>query len=376
MSTVRDENWMRYALELAKKAWGNTHPNPMVGAVLVSNGEIVSEGFHAKAGQLHAERNALKNLSKDTPNLPEATLYVTLEPCSTHGKTPPCTDIIVEKSIKRVVIGALDPNPSHAGRGIDILRTEGIEVVQGVLEKECTDLNLIFNHWITQKAPLIALKTASTLDGYIATANGSSKWITGPEARNKGMIWRKYFPAIAVGAKTVLSDDPNLTARLGDETIAPSRLIFDRSLQTKTVLSSAKVFNDSFRNRTFIVTSETHEDESLKPYSDRGCGICRLPFANHGFPTDSFYDWCLEHDIYGVYVEGGATLSSAMLNARAADYLMCFQAPKIMADEHAKSMFVGCSPSDVNRLIELSNPIYEPLGEDLLTRGHIKYPSV
>src|SRR5258708_27838432 len=206
-----DEVFIRRALTWAKRAWGATHPNTMVGAIIVEDGQVVSEGFHAEDGGPHAERNVLSALGR-VPK-PGATLYVTLEPCSTQGRTVSCCDAIKAAGIRRVVVGATDPNPEHSGRGFDLLREAGIEVVTGVLEDECTDLNLIFNHWIKTGTPLLAAKSAVTLDGKNATRSGESKWITGDLSRADVMRWRRLFPAIAVGAGTLANDNPRLTSR-------------------------------------------------------------------------------------------------------------------------------------------------------------------
>ena len=226
------EAYMRRALELARQGWGATHPNPMVGALIVEDGEIVAEGFHTKAGEPHAEIMALRALGRKPE--PGATLYVTLEPCCTTGRTPPCTEAIIAAGIRRVVVGATDPNPRHAGHGFEVLRAAGVEVVTNVLAAECADLNLIFNHWIVQKRPLLAAKVATTIDGRIACRTGESKWITGEPARADVMRWRRLFPAIAVGAGTVASDDPQLTARLPEGEWCPWRFVFDAALSTAT----------------------------------------------------------------------------------------------------------------------------------------------
>ncbi|HVU38461.1 MAG TPA: bifunctional diaminohydroxyphosphoribosylaminopyrimidine deaminase/5-amino-6-(5-phosphoribosylamino)uracil reductase RibD, partial [Opitutales bacterium] len=202
---------MSRALEAARRGWGDTHPNPMVGALIVENGRVVADGFHARAGEPHAEIIALRNLGRAPA--PGATMYVTLEPCSTTGRTPPCTEAIIQAGLKRIAVGAADPNPQHAGQGLEILRRAGIEVISGVLAEDCADLNLIFNHWIISQTPFLAGKIATTLDGRVGTRTRQSKWITGAAARRDAMRWRRLFPAVGVGAGTVLADDPQLTSR-------------------------------------------------------------------------------------------------------------------------------------------------------------------
>src|SRR5688572_15462249 len=203
-----DIKYMAQALRLAGRGYGHTSPNPMVGAVLVKRGNVVGRGWHRRAGLPHAEIEALRAVDAHG-----ATLYVTLEPCSTHGRTPPCTDAIITAGVKRVVVGAIDPNPLHSGKGLAMLRRAGINVVQGVLEAEATALNAAFNHWIIHRTPLVTLKAAMTLDGKIATRTGDSKWITGEKSRAHAMHLRQGADAILVGVKTIIADDPSLTVR-------------------------------------------------------------------------------------------------------------------------------------------------------------------
>ncbi|HEX7630744.1 MAG TPA: bifunctional diaminohydroxyphosphoribosylaminopyrimidine deaminase/5-amino-6-(5-phosphoribosylamino)uracil reductase RibD, partial [Lacunisphaera sp.] len=253
MSSVAHESFMRRALDVARRGWGDTHPNPLVGALIVEQGEVVAEGFHAKAGEAHAEVNALKALGR--PPAPGATLYVTLEPCCTHGRTPPCTEAILAAGISRIVVGATDPNPAHAGKAFELLRERGVEVITGVLAEDCADLNLIFNHWITTNRPLFAAKSGVTLDGKVATRTGDSKWITGEAARADGHRWRRLFPAIAVGAGTIRADNPRLTARLNGTEWCPWRFVFDGLLRSVTDKAMPNVYTDEFRERTIVVTT-------------------------------------------------------------------------------------------------------------------------
>ncbi|NCG08997.1 MAG: bifunctional diaminohydroxyphosphoribosylaminopyrimidine deaminase/5-amino-6-(5-phosphoribosylamino)uracil reductase RibD, partial [Verrucomicrobia bacterium] len=240
-----DKKWMRHAVNLARRSWGQTHPNPLVGAVLVESGEAVAEGWHRADGGAHAEVEALRALGR--PPAQDATLYVTLEPCSTQGRTGACTSAILKAGISRVVVGSEDPNPAHAGQGLEVLRKAGVEVLAGVEAAACADLNLIFGHWITQRKPLLAAKIATTAAGAFASPAGSGeRWVTGTEARTDVMHWRHYFPAIGVSANTALADDPSLTVRLeGRAETAPKRFVFDRSLKTAGSLDDLKLFNDA-----------------------------------------------------------------------------------------------------------------------------------
>lgn len=367
---------MRYALDLAARAWGQTHPNPLVGAVLVGHdNRVLAEGFHARAGELHAERVALQGVSLTPEQARGATLYVTLEPCCTQGRTPPCTEIILAKGIRRVVVGAIDPNPQHCARGIDLLRASGLEVITGVLEVECRTLNPIFHHRMQTGNPLIALKVATTLDGKIATAAGHSQWITGTEARRHVMHWRRYFPAIAVGAGTVLADNPSLTARQqGIPTTCGQRLIFDRSLRTSARLPELQVFNDTWADQTWLITDERHCTADLEPYVSRGVKVFQLPLQAGCFPIQSFRDYCLQEAIHGLYVEGGPSLIRSLFAVRGIDYLFCYQAPKLFGSDAAPGFAGEMSverPDDAPCILDPNHVVLPP---DVLTHGFLQYP--
>ena len=225
---MNDKDYMRLALQLAKKGCGWTSPNPMVGAVVVKEGRIIGQGWHQRYGQAHAERNALASCTEDPQG---ATLYVTLEPCCHYGKQPPCVDAILDAGIHRVVVGSADPNPLVAGKGIAILRAHGIDVTENVLQEECDALNKVFFHYITTKRPFVSMKYAMTLDGKIATYTGASKWITGEIARNHVQRQRHRFRGIMVGVGTILADDPLLTCRI-EGGRDPVRIICDTHLRT------------------------------------------------------------------------------------------------------------------------------------------------
>ena len=310
MSQPEDLEFMHRALELARKGWGTTAPNPMVGAVIVERGKIVAEGWHERDGGPHAERMAFAALGKKTAR--SATLYVTLEPCSTTGRTGACCDVIVAAKIKRVVIGALDPNPDHAGRAVQVLEAAGIQVEVGVAGDDCTDLNLIFNHWITRGVPLVAAKTANTLDGQIATRNGDSKWITNEASRADVHRWRRLFPAIAVGAMTVLEDDPKLTSRWQEEEEwCPIRFVFDGLLRTVVDRNMPKLYTDEFRDRTIVVTTPHGGLGYVRKLEQAGIKVWVIPSDSQRVPFDEFKRRCAEANISGIYVEGGAQLNGS-----------------------------------------------------------------
>jgi len=316
---------MRRALELARQAWGRTHPNPMVGAVITEDGKIVAEGFHAKAGQPHAEVMALRALGRRPA--PDAILHVTLEPCCTHGRTPPCVGAILAAGIRTVVVGARDPNPAHAGHGLELLRAKGVAVVEGVLGEECAGLNLIFNHWIVQGSPLIALKVASTLDGKLTLPAGQGRAITGPAAQAYVHRLRRLFPAIAVSADTALADNPRLTARGDEGESCPVRFVLDRRFKTAG-RTGLNLFQDAHRTRTIVVgLGAVAKKSDLAWYEAEGVKVWTL-VGDDGSFLDVWVERCAQEGITGVLVEAGPRLAAALLSAGTADYLYAFVAPR------------------------------------------------
>lgn len=372
MSATEHETFMRRALELARQGWGLTHPNPMVGAVVVEDGAIVAEGFHAKDGGPHAERVALEGLGRKPAA--GATLYVTLEPCSTAGRTGACTEAILAAGLRRVVVGALDPNPAHAGQGLARLRSEGIEVIEAVLAEESRDLNLLYYHWVVHEAPLFAAKTAGTLDGRIACRTGDSQWITDEAARADVHRWRRLFPGIAVGAMTVLKDNPRITARQGETEWCPWRFVFDGLLRTVVDRNMPGVYTDEYRERTIVVTTPHGGLGYVRKLRDQGVQVWVLPSETQrvGFPD--FRKKCAEEGINGVYFEGGAQLLSELLRARELDYLFAYRAPMLFADSKAKDLFTGLRTEQVAQAVRLAGVRHETFGDDELMRGRVVYP--
>jgi len=368
------EKFMQRALELARQGWGMTHPNPMVGAVIVEDGKIVAEGFHAQDGGPHAEKIALAALGRKAK--PGATIYVTLEPCSTVGRTGACTDAIKAAGISCVVVGATDPLPEHAGRGFTVLREAGLEVVTGILERECNDLNLIFIHWAAKGTPLLAAKSAVTLDGKIATRTGESKWITGPEARADVMRWRRLFPAIAVGAGTVMKDNPKLTARIdGAEEWCPIRFVFDGLLRSVGEKVLPQVYEDAFRERTIVVTTPQGGVGYVRKLRDLGVQVWVLPSPTQRVSFADFRTKCVEEKINGVYFEGGAFLVSELLTLRELDYMFIYRAPVLLADDKAKSAYLGMRGERLDQAIRLAEVRHDHFGDDQLMRGRVVYPA-
>jgi diaminohydroxyphosphoribosylaminopyrimidine deaminase/5-amino-6-(5-phosphoribosylamino)uracil reductase len=353
-----DEKWMRHALNLARHAWGQTHPNPLVGAVIVESGEAVAEGWHRADGGPHAEVEALRALGRAPAK--NATLYVTLEPCSTCGRTGACTDAILAAGIRRVVIGADDPNPAHAGQGVDVLRAAGIEVVAGVLAADCADLNLIFGHWITRGEALLAAKIATTADGAFGPPGGSgTPWVTGLKARADVMHWRQYFPAIGVSANTALADDPRLTVRLeGAAETSPRRFIFDRELKTAGALDRLKLYTDAHAEQTVVVCTEGLEEAAT--FKARGITLWELPHPEGRLDWGAFRKRCGAERIYGVYLEPGPTLSAGLLAQGEVDYLFHYIAPIAATDQRHDSQ---TGPYTLREMRESRH------GKDRLQRG-------
>ncbi len=389
---------MQEALRLARQGWGQTHPNPMVGAVVVEDGRMVATGYHAKAGAAHAEVAALTSLGR--PPKVGATLVITLEPCSTHGRTPPCTEAILASGIRRIVVGAVDPNPAHGGRGLALLREAGLTVTSGVLAEACTDLNLLFNHWITTQRPLLAAKVATTLDAATATRHGESRWITGEAARADVHRWRALFPAIVAGSTTVLADNPSLTARLPEGTTCPRRFIFDRRLRLAAKAARGQppeVFRDAYaRQTTLVVCQETEEKgaDSLanlrsrfgidtwvlpgrlddSPVGSPASHSASAPNPSTGAFFDAFAQRCAREGLTGVFFESGGSLLRALLQAQALDYLFHYRSPILLADVEAQRAFSGLATASLDQAPRLTDVQHATFGPDQLLRGFLRYP--
>ena len=366
------ERFMRRALELARQGWGTTHPNPMVGAVIVEQGEIVAEGFHAKAGEPHAEIMALNNLGR-LPK-PGAILYVTMEPCCTEGRTGACTAAIIAAGLSQVVAGVADPNPAHSGHGFEVLRAAGVQVTLGALAEDCAELNLIFNHWIVNQTPLIAAKAAVTLDGKIATRTNDSQWITGELARADVHRWRRLFPSIAVGAMTVMSDNPSLTSRTGGEVWCPVRFIFDGLLRTVVDKSLPKVYTDEFKDRTIVVTTPHGGLGYMRKLQGMGVQVWNIDSPTMRAPLPEFRRRCAEAGITGVYIEGGAQMISELIQSRQLDYLFVYRAPILLGDEKAKTAFKGLRTEKLVNAVQLEAVRHVSFGQDQLMHGRVAYP--
>jgi len=321
---TQDERYMKRALTLARRGEGFVSPNPMVGAVIVKEGRVIGEGWHERCGGKHAEINALERARGDVAG---STIYVTLEPCCHHGRTPPCVDRIIAARPARVVVGVTDPNPLVSGRGIATLRDHGIETVVGVLEEACRDLNAFFFKYITTSIPFVTVKFAQTLDGRIATATGSSRWVSSPPSLRFAHRLRRNHDAILVGAGTVTNDDPELTVRLvrGRN---PLRLVLDTLLTTPP---EAKVFKDQEKARTVLIASETAPLSRRRLMEKNGIEI-----LTPGTTTDGRLDLrgllviLGERQITSLLVEGGSRVITSFIKERLADELIVVVAPKIV----------------------------------------------
>lgn len=339
-----DRKYMKMALRLARKAWGMTSPNPMVGAVLVKNGRVAGKGFHKKAGTPHAEINAISNAGAAAVG---SVLYVTLEPCSTFGRTPPCTDAIIKAGISKVVIGSLDPNPLHAGAAVKILQDAGIEVVCNVEEDSCRKLNEAFFKWIVYKKPFVLLKLAMTLDGKIATAEGRSKWITGTEARSHVQKLRRWADAIMVGGRTVLLDNPSLTVREPEKwPRQPRRIICSRTLSVGSL-------------KELMPAGEAPELFSPENDGDWEKYLLKLGSEN----------------VTSLLIEGGGELASSALNARIVDKIEFHYAPKILGGKNSCPAVGGPSPLSIDDAFGVSDISIEKAGQDIILSGYIKKDS-
>ena len=359
---MEDIDYMRLAIQLAKQGCGWVNPNPMVGAVIVKEGSIIGQGYHKKYGELHAERIALASCQASAKG---ATLYVTLEPCCHHGRTPPCTDAIIESGITRVVVGSADPNPLVAGKGIEILRSHGIEVIEDTAKDECDKLNESFFHYIQSKTPYVIMKYAMTMDGKIATYTGKSQWITGPEARRRVHEDRHRYSAIMVGVGTVLADDPLLTCRL-ENSRNPLRIICDTNLRTPL---NANIVTTNDAAPTLIATAVT-EVERHKPYLDAGCEIMVLPQKDNHIDLNILMIKLGERQIDSLLLEGGGTLNWSALKSGIVNKIQSYIAPKVFGGS-GTSPVEGLGVTHPNEAFRLKKPVITQVGEDILLESEV-----
>lgn len=354
---------MKIAIEEAKKGMGYTSPNPMVGAVVVKDGKIISKDYHHKCGEFHAERNALLKCDDASG----ADLYVTLEPCCHQGKTPPCTDIIIEKGIKRVFMGSSDPNPLVAGKGKEILEKNGIEVISGVMKEECDSLNDVFFHYITTKTPYVVMKYAMTADGKIATVTGASKWITGEEARNSVHYDRHRYSGIMAGIGTVLADDPMLNCRIPGGK-GPVRIICDSSLRTPLESNIVKTTAEI----PTIIATVIDDENRYREYEEKGVKIIRTLPENGRVNLRELMIKLGAMNIDSILLEGGAGLNFSALQAGIVNRVKCYIAPKIFGGETAKTPVGGKGVELPSNAFMLGEPSITHYGEDILIEWKVR----
>jgi diaminohydroxyphosphoribosylaminopyrimidine deaminase/5-amino-6-(5-phosphoribosylamino)uracil reductase len=338
----------------------------MVGAVLVKRGEIIGQGWHHRAGAPHAEIEALRQTSGSAKG---ATLYVTLEPCSTHGRTPPCTDAILAAGINRAVVAAVDPNPAHQGRGLEILRRAGLSVSHGLLAEEAQRLNEAFNHWIVHRTPLVTVKAAMSLDGKIATRTGESKWISGPAARRLAMRWRAGSDAILVGVNTIIADNPNLTVRLpGFAEKKLRRIVLD---PTARIPLTGNVVSDEFADRTTIVVTPRASDRRIRTLEKR-VRVMVAPETEAGIDLRWLLRQLGSEEVMSVLVEGGGETNASFLLSGLAQRVAFIYAPLVLGGRTAPKAVAGGGILELTDRIRLANPLWRKLGNDLLLTARLE----
>ncbi len=358
------QKYMERAIQLAQLGRGHTNPNPMVGAVIVKNNTIIGEGYHQYYGGLHAERNAFANC---TENPSGADLYVTLEPCCHYGKTPPCTDIIIEKNIKRVFIGSDDPNPLVAGKGIEKLKQNGIEIYTDILKSQCDELNTIFFHYIKTKTPYVVMKYAMTADGKIATYTGDSKWITAEQARKQVHYMRNALSGIMVGIGTVLADDPLLNCRI-DGGKNPIRIICDSTLK---IPLDSQIVKTASEIKTIIAYAQKNEQKQNE-LQKAGIQLLYLTNEQNRVDLNALMIELGKQCIDSILLEGGATLNECALQCGIVNKIMVYIAPKIFGGSQAKSPVEGKGIAIASQAYGLYLNNIKKIGQDILLEYDVK----
>ncbi len=358
MSETTDSFFMQRALRLAARGAGKVNPNPLVGAVVVKEGTVIGEGWHERFGGPHAERAALAGLGACAEG---ATLYVTLEPCCHYGKTPPCTEAILEHKISRVVVGAPDPNPLVAGKGVRILREAGITVTEDVLAQQCREINRIFFHYIRTKTPYVTMKYAMTMDGRTATRAGHSRWITGEPARVRVHEDRGRHMAIMTGAGTIEADDPMLNCRLPGGR-QPVRLICDTGLRTSV---RARVAESAGEIPTWFLTC-CRDHSRWEAYEKKGCRILELPEKDGRVDLAAAIKRLGEEGIDSIYLEGGSRLNGSALEAQIVQELHCYLAPKLFGGEESRGPIGGAGVTFPDQATAMKITNIRHYGQDIL----------
>lgn len=360
-----NEKFMRLALELAANAAGRTSPNPLVGAVIVKDNRVVGCGWHRKAGTPHAEIHALRQAGALAQN---AEVYVTLEPCSHYGRTPPCAQALIEAGVKKVYAALFDPNPKVAGKGFKMLEQAGIEVEYGFLEKEARRQNEVFLKWIEHNKPFVAMKVAMTLDGKIATVSGQSKWITNETSRACGYNLRDIYDGIMVGINTVKEDNPFLTARV-EGGRNPVRIVLDSTLDIDL---NANVITDKTA-KTVIATTDRAKKAKIAALEKMGIQILIVDKDEYDHvDIVKLMDILGQQNICSILVEGGSSIHGSLVKNRLVDKVYFFIAPKIVGGKNAKSPVMGEGISDLMQALEIEEIETEKLAGDILITGKVK----
>ncbi len=365
MSVLNDDTYfMRLALNLAVKAKGQTSPNPIVGALVVKNGRIVGRGYHKKAGAPHAEVVAIEEAKNRAKG---ALLYVTLEPCSHFGRTPPCVNRIIESGIKEVVTAALDPNPLNNGRGIRALKTNRVKVTSGVLEKEAKKVNEVFFKFITKGMPFVTIKLAQSLDGKIATASGESKWISNELSRKFAQRLRARVDAVLVGVETIIKDNPLLTCRLKSCKRQPFRIVVDSRLRTPP---GARIFSGD-ACRVILAATRRAPAGRIKTFKAQGAKVLLIKALKKRVCLKSLMKKLAKLDITHVLVEGGGEVAASCLQEGVADKMFFFISPKIIGGRSAKTGVEGEGAKRIKEAINLKNIKVSRFGKDILVEGYL-----
>lgn len=358
---MTDREYMERAISLAERGRGWTNPNPMVGAVIVKDGRIIGEGFHARWGELHAERRAIASLTESAEG---ASLYVTLEPCCHYGKTPPCTEAILEQKIARVVIGSRDPNPKVAGKGAEILRKAGVMVEEDFMREECDCLNPVFFHYITTGMPYVVMKYAMTADGKIATKTGASKWISGDRSRKAVHEMRHNYMGIMAGIGTVLADDPMLNVRLEGKK-SPIRIICDSSLR---IPADSRICQTAKEYKTIVACGAVTEmmKEKEQTLEQKGIEIVSMPDNEGRIDLKKLMKYLGDKGIDSVLLEGGAALNESALSAGIVQKVKVFLAPKIFGGEKAMTPVMGKGVEFPGQAVLMELEGISQIGQDIL----------
>jgi diaminohydroxyphosphoribosylaminopyrimidine deaminase / 5-amino-6-(5-phosphoribosylamino)uracil reductase len=360
-----DQRYMDQALRLAARATGRTRPNPVVGCIIVSNNKIVGRGFHPKAGDPHAEVFALTEAGEQARG---GTAYVTLEPCSHTGRTPPCSQALIKAGVSRVVAAMTDPNPQVSGKGMKMLAEAGIETKVGVREKEAQALNRPFITWITQGRPMVTLKMAASLDGKTATRTGESQWITGPDARRRVQAMRNRHDVVMVGIGTVLADNPRLNCRMAGGR-DPIRLVVDSRLR---IPPQATIFNSSTTAPLMVATLEGSDSKSVKKLENQGVDVILCPENGTGqVDLPGLMQQLGQREITSVLSEAGGILSDGLLNAGVVDRLALFLAPKLIGGQEAPGLLKGLGIDRLDQAQKIGDMTFTQVGDDILLEGNL-----